>query len=163
MRFPAFPQSLSRLVAKLPPLPASFAFAGACNLAAWPALRDMDWSAAHGRHFCVHVRDMGARVFFFIQADGFHADYRREADVTFTATAQDFARLALRLEDPDTLFFNRRLMIEGDTDLGLRVKNMLDGMELDDLGRGLPFPLRRGLAMLRERLQRELAASSTLR
>ena len=32
----------------------------------------------------------------------------------------------LRLEDPDTLFFSRRLVIEGDTELGLALKNALD-------------------------------------
>lgn len=38
--------------------------------------------------------------------------------------------LAQRQEDPDTLFFNRRLSMEGDTELGLVVKNTLDGLEL---------------------------------
>ena len=37
---------------------------------------------------------------------------------------------AQRLDDPDTLFFNRRLIMEGDTELGLMVKNALDAMEL---------------------------------
>lgn len=40
-----------------------------------------------------------------------------------------FLQLAARQEDPDTLFFNRTLSIEGDTELGLIVKNMLDAME----------------------------------
>jgi predicted lipid carrier protein YhbT len=35
----------------------------------------------------------------------------------------------MRQEDPDTLFFNRTLDIEGDTELGLIVKNMLDAVE----------------------------------
>ena len=38
--------------------------------------------------------------------------------------------LARRLEDPDTLFFSRRLSMEGDTELGLLVKNTLDAIEL---------------------------------
>ena len=50
---------------------------------------------------------------------------------TFTATARDLVRLVLRLEDPDPLFFYRRLRIEGDTNLGPRVKNMLDAVDLD--------------------------------
>ena len=37
---------------------------------------------------------------------------------------------ARREEDPDTLFFSRRLMMEGDTELGLVVKNTLDALEL---------------------------------
>lgn len=156
MHLPAFPQPLARLVAKLPTFPASFAFAKTCNLVAWPALRDLDWSEVSGRSFCVHVKDVGARVFFALQQDGFRAVGTREADVTFTATAEDFVRLTLRLEDPDTLFFNRRLMIEGNTDLGLRVKNMLDGMDLDELVQQLPFPLRGGITRLREKLQQEM-------
>jgi predicted lipid carrier protein YhbT len=43
-------------------------------------------------------------------------------DLTISANAQDFLRLAQRQEDPDTLFFNRRLSMEGDTELGLVVK-----------------------------------------
>ena len=35
----------------------------------------------------------------------------------------------LREEDPDTLFFNRKLVIEGDTELGLVVKNLLDSVD----------------------------------
>ena len=35
-----------------------------------------------------------------------------------------------RQEDPDTLFFSRRLSMEGDTELGLLVKNTLDAIEL---------------------------------
>jgi predicted lipid carrier protein YhbT len=37
--------------------------------------------------------------------------------------------MMLREEDPDTLFFNRKLIIEGDTELGLIVKNLLDSVD----------------------------------
>lgn len=57
--------------------------------------------------------------------------------------------LTLRLEDPDTLFFNRRLLIEGDTDLGLRVKNMLDGVELEAAARAMPAGIGRVVLSLR--------------
>jgi predicted lipid carrier protein YhbT len=51
-----------------------------------------------------------------------------KADVTVRASLADYAALALRREDPDTLFFSRRLVIEGDTALGLVVKNALDSL-----------------------------------
>lgn len=38
--------------------------------------------------------------------------------------------LAMRKEDPDTLFFSRRLSMQGDTELGLLLKNTLDALEL---------------------------------
>jgi len=52
------------------------------------------------------------------------------ADLTISASAYDFVLLARRQEDPDTLFFSRRLSMEGDTELGLLVKNTLDAIEL---------------------------------
>jgi predicted lipid carrier protein YhbT len=39
--------------------------------------------------------------------------------------------LATRSEDPDTLFFARRLNLEGDTETALYVKNFLDALEFD--------------------------------
>jgi len=41
-------------------------------------------------------------------------------------------------------FFQRRLVIEGDTDLGLNVKNLLDSLDLDHLPPELLFSLRAG-------------------
>jgi predicted lipid carrier protein YhbT len=41
----------------------------------------------------------------------------------------DLGRLAARKEDPDTLFFSRRLVMEGDTELGLLIKNTLDAID----------------------------------
>ena len=145
-----FPQPLARVVAKLPAWPASRAFAAAANLAAWPSLREMDWSHIYGRHFCVHVRDTGLKLYFSLHAAGFRAENKAPADVTFTATSADFARLALRLEDPDTLFFNRRLLIEGDTDLGLTVKNMLDAVELETAAAKMPAGLGHLVLRLRQ-------------
>jgi predicted lipid carrier protein YhbT len=52
--------------------------------------------------------------------------------------------LATRRVDPDTLFFQRRIRVEGDTELGLGVKNTMDGMDWDDL----PAPLRHMLRTL---------------
>jgi len=51
-----------------------------------------------------------------------------DADVTIRAGLRDYLALALRREDPDSLFFSRRLVIEGDTALGLTVKNALDSL-----------------------------------
>ncbi len=50
-------------------------------------------------------------------------------DVTIRASLGDFAALAARRVDPDTLFFQRRLVMLGDTDLGLEVKNTLDAVD----------------------------------
>ncbi len=54
-------------------------------------------------------------------------------DVSFSATGDDLILIAGRKQDPDTLFFQRRLKIEGDTELGLEVKNLIDAIEIDQL------------------------------
>jgi len=54
-------------------------------------------------------------------------------DVSFSATGDDLVLIAGRKQDPDTLFFQRRLSIEGDTELGLEVKNLIDAIELEQL------------------------------
>jgi hypothetical protein len=76
-----------------------------------------------------------------------HEGHRFVAVPTLNAPNTD--GLTLRLEDPDTLFFNRRLLIEGDTDLGLRVKNMLDGVELEAAARAMPAGIGRVVLSLR--------------
>lgn len=149
---PRLPTIIPRVLERLPHLPVSAALAAGLNLAAWPALRELDWQVLRGRRFCVHVRDLGLRAYFSVGPEGFAAQVNELADVTFTATAEDFARLALRMEDPDTLFFNRRLAIEGNTDLGLTAKNLLDGLELDQVARAMPAGLGHLLLGVRQRL-----------
>lgn len=51
-------------------------------------------------------------------------------DVSFSGCLNDLVLIVGRKEDPDTLFFQRRLIIEGDTELGLEVKNLMDSVDL---------------------------------
>ena len=41
-------------------------------------------------------------------------------------------QLATQQVDPDTLFFRRKLLVTGDTELGLQLKNLLDTIELKE-------------------------------
>lgn len=63
-------------------------------------------------------------------------------DVCVRGALKSFILLAAQREDPDTLFFQRSLVIEGDTELGLEVKNLFDCIESDTLPRELLFALR---------------------
>jgi predicted lipid carrier protein YhbT len=78
----------------------------------------------------------------------------RKPDLTINGTIYDFLALVTRHEDSDTLFFNRRVIMEGDTAMGLELKNWLDGMDLEALGGPLPPLLRaaNGLLAAYERL-----------
>jgi predicted lipid carrier protein YhbT len=51
------------------------------------------------------------------------------ADAVIRGDPATLLALACRRIDPDTAFFQRRLVIEGDTDLGLAAKNALDAFD----------------------------------
>ncbi|MBD2821409.1 SCP2 sterol-binding domain-containing protein [Xenorhabdus sp. 42] len=67
-------------------------------------------------------------------------------DVSLSGDLNDFVLIAARREDPDTLFFQHRLHIEGNTELGLHVKNLMDSIELESM----PSILRFGVLQLAE-------------
>lgn len=52
-----------------------------------------------------------------------------EGEATIRGGWSAFYQLANRKLDPDQLFFQRKLIIEGDTELGLGIKNLLDSLE----------------------------------
>ncbi len=66
------------------------------------------------------------------------------ADASIRGNIKSFLQLAARSEDPDTLFFQRELIIEGDTELGLQVKNLLDRLEPEQMSLELLFLVRTG-------------------
>lgn len=134
---------LPRLIAavgmRLPQFPHSVALAVGLNLALRPRLSTDTLQMLRGRPIGIRVEDAGIDFRVRLGERGFMPVYGEvKPDVVFAACAFDFYLMARRLEDPDTLFFNRRLKIEGDTELGLVVKNALDAVDW----LALPGPLR---------------------
>ena len=137
------PQPLSTLFSILPQYPHSLAFAQALNLALGETLRSAALQPLHGKLICLRIRDAHIELHFTLNENGLAANRTdKKADLTISAKAYDFIQLALRKEDPDTLFFSRRLLMEGDTELGLLVKNTLDAMELPPLDWRMLMPAR---------------------
>ena len=88
----------------------------------------------------IKVTDLHVDWLISVGSDKFTAiDRELEDDVCISGESPDFILLATRQADPDTLFFQRRIRIEGDTELGLGVKNTMDSMDWEDL----PVPLRK--------------------
>lgn len=63
---------------------------------------------------------------------------KTNSDLKISGSMYDFLLLATGREDPDTLFFQRRLSLDGDTELGLYVKNFLNSQDPKEV---LPAPL----------------------
>ena len=140
LNLPAVPHVLASVVRRLPVMPPSVVFALAANRLLWPVLGEAERQQLAGRRYAVRVTDAGLSVCFAVTSRGFAAGSGKP-EVTFSATAQDLLLLLTRREDPDTLFFSRRLVIEGDTELGLTVKNLLDAVDPESVLTRLPGPL----------------------
>ena len=77
----------------------------------------------------LEASDLGTRVRVAYDGNRFTAYAGgAPADLTVRSSVSGYLALALRREDPDTLFFTRRLVMTGDTELGLVVKNALDAI-----------------------------------
>ncbi|MFO1283600.1 MAG: SCP2 sterol-binding domain-containing protein [Burkholderiales bacterium] len=125
------PGIVSDIGSRLPAWPLSFATARTLSLVAPKLMGDEDLDALEGVRFRIRVLDTGIAVSMRVHSRRFQAIGADDAvDVTFGADALDYARLAARRADPDTLFFERRLSIDGDVEAGLRLRNLLDAIEL---------------------------------
>jgi predicted lipid carrier protein YhbT len=133
-----------RIVERLPPQPPSFVLAQALNRALLPRLDSEARIALAQRAVEIRVTDLGLRLRLILTDSGFAvAAADAPAALRLAAPAASFYALATGREDADTLFFERALVMEGDTDYGLRLKNTLDAIgPLDPLDLLLP-PARR--------------------
>ena len=103
-----------------------------------------------GRRLGVEVTDLELRWIVAIgdrRVDVLGPDADSESTVRGSAT--DLLLLASRLEDADTLFFQRRLQLTGDTELGLAVRNLLDQLPWETIPLGLRIALNRGARFAR--------------
>lgn len=102
------------------------------NLMLKPQIVDDELAFLQGKWVAINVADIG--LFFQISFDKqLILSNQQVADVTFTANVPELLLVAAGKEDPDTLFFQRKLLIDGDTELGLEIKNLLLSIELDSL------------------------------
>lgn len=139
--WPSIPPALARIVSRLPQWPPSAALAFGLNLALGRAVARDALEALQGRRIAVQVTDAGLHLKLDYSARGFSPSFdSAAADVTIRAASFDLLELVRRQVDADSLFFNRRLVMEGDTELGLLVKNTLESVDFDALFETLPLP-----------------------
>jgi predicted lipid carrier protein YhbT len=137
-KIPAFtlPELIARIGTRLPQFPHSVNLALALNAAKrMGVLPEETLDQIEGKHFRVTVTDTGMVADFTYRSGAFRPLWSATdtPDLQFAARLSAYLQMVSRQEDPDTLFFNRSLSIEGDTELGLRVKNMLDALEWPQL------------------------------
>jgi len=148
------------LIAKIPvtwvPMPLkAIAITSAVNVLFARPLQDKELEFLRQHVINIFVSDAGLRFSLRLEKDRLYAAGEvPKADLTIEGTVYTFLLLATRKEDADTLFFRRQLKTTGDTELGLFVKNFLDGLDPETIPwHGMLDPILQGSISVADRLE----------
>jgi len=124
-----------------------------------PALEDEELEFLTNRWLKLTLTDVNFHCYITVKKtdDVHHLLVKRELpelkaqqDVEFSADVHSLALLARKQVDPDTLFFQRKLMVTGKTELGLAIKNFLDDFDFKE---SLPDPVKQLFNKLESQLK----------
>lgn len=100
-----------------------------------------------GRRIGIQVTDLDLHWVITLAGERLISS-QEPAEATVSGEAADLLLLASRLEDADTLFFQRRLTLTGDTELGLLLRNLLDRLPWESIPLAQRILLQRGARLL---------------
>lgn len=114
---------------RLPTWPPSMVMAQALNRLWWPLVDGATQRELSGRVVELVVDDLGLTFRLVAGERGLMpASAGQPVTLRLKADALVYWRLIQGQDDPDTLFFDRRMVMEGDTEYGLLLKNTLDAV-----------------------------------
>lgn len=121
------PPGLRGLVRSLPLQPPSAVLARVLDRVLLPRLDPATRAALSGRVVELELQDLGLRARLLLDTRGFRPAQGAPA-LCIRGAAQALWRLVRGHDDADRLFFERALVMEGDTEFGLLLKNTLDAL-----------------------------------
>jgi len=131
-KHPVLPALLAMPVAIIPEKHSTQVIVNSLNIMLAQALEDGDLDFLAGQNVSVEIIDLKLKfALSLVEKKLCTSFWQANDDLNLSGNLYDFMLLASRKEDSDTLFFHRRLKMQGSTDLGLEVKNLLDGMEME--------------------------------
>jgi O2-independent ubiquinone biosynthesis accessory factor UbiT len=129
---PALPSAFSFPLKVLPSFIHNKVLAITLNRIFADELKDGELDFLQHKLINIAVEDTGLEYRLTLDENRLSAGSKEQTpDLFLKGTLYDYMLLASRREDADALFFNRQLKMQGDTELGLYVKNFLDGLDLD--------------------------------
>ena len=85
---------------------------------------------------CIHVSDLDKTLLYHIKNKSIHPLKNTKTEiprkgyhVKISSNLQDLFLLVTRQEDADRLFFQKRLTMEGETETGLYLRNLIEGAD----------------------------------
>jgi predicted lipid carrier protein YhbT len=139
---------LRRCIGMLPVKPPAVAICLLANRYLLPQLDTETRLHMSNRNYVIEVSDLGLVIGMAFNETGFMAaSSGAAANLRITGSSLDFVRLAAREIDADTLFFSRRLLIQGETELALLVRNAFDSVDFGAIrGGSMLHRLLRGIS-----------------
>ena len=129
LSLPSLPAPWRARVARLPTRPPSTLLALLLDRLLLPRLDAGQREALQGAIVEIELQELGARVRLCLGAEGFRAAAESgPARLRLRAKLEALWRLLRGEDDADRLFFDGALVMEGDTEYGLILKNTLDAI-----------------------------------
>ena len=133
--FPVFPSFLAAPVKLIPQKIHTAGIVKALNTLLAEPLQEGDLDFLENQSVSVEITDLNLKFALTLDENEkiTGSQWQEKDDLNLKGNLYEFLLLASRTEDSDTLFFQRRLKMEGSTDLGLEVKNLLDGLDMESV------------------------------
>jgi predicted lipid carrier protein YhbT len=138
VRRPKLPKSLALPMRFLPRKLHGYALSKVLNQVFKQEMNDGELDFLEGRSVRIEVTDAGLSYAVSLRQGLFIEAGASPIDLSISGSVYDYLLLITNREDPDTLFFQRHLTMDGDTGLGVHLKNMLAAVEMEKL----PLPSR---------------------
>ena len=133
VRRPRLPKPLALPLKLLPKRIHGFALGKLLNQVFRQEMLEGELDFLEGRTIQIEVADAGLTYRVRMVGGTFLEGGAGAADLSISGTLYDYLLLITGREDPDTLFFQRHLTMDGDTGLGVHLKNMLASIEMERL------------------------------
>lgn len=91
-------------------------------------IREGEFDLLAERFITLRLRDLQIQLTLTLENEQLRLR-QQTGEVTISGDLETFIQLARQQADADGLFFQRKLVLEGDTELGLGVRNLLDSLE----------------------------------
>lgn len=129
---PVFPALLSLPLKIIPSFVHSLALVTTLNRIFRQELQEGELDFLQGKVVLVSVEDANIEYRITLENNKLvGANKNQSPHLMLQGTIYSYLLLASQSEDTDTLFFSRQLHMQGDTELGLYVKNFLDAIDMD--------------------------------
>ena len=116
------------------------------------AIKEGELDFLFDKWIVIKVNDIGLNFSLSLKDNQLIYRLIGESDLVLAGNSCEFLQLLAKKQDPDSLFFQRKLKMSGSTELGLFVKNFLDSFDTNSsfIGKNFNQIMQKGYPFLRK-------------